>query len=131
MLTYGDGLSNINLKKLLAFHNKNKKKVTVTAVRPPARFGALKINKNLVTNFREKSNLDVGWINGGFFVMEPDFINLINNDKTVLEEKPLETAAKKRELAAFKHNGFWQCVDTKRDLDLLRHYWKKGSKKFF
>jgi glucose-1-phosphate cytidylyltransferase len=131
MLTYGDGLSNINFKKLLAFHNKNKKKVTVTAVRPPARFGALKISKNLVTNFREKSSLDVGWVNGGFFVMEPDFLKYINNDKTVLEEKPLETLAQKRELAAFKHEGFWQCMDTKRDLDLLRHYWKKRSKKFF
>ena len=130
MLTYGDGLSNINLRKLLKFHYANKKKVTVTAVRPPARFGALEIRGNTVIDFREKSNLDVGWINGGFFVMEPDFIKYIRNDKTVLEESPLESVAAQKQLKAFQHEGFWQCMDTKRDLDLLRKQWKKRSRKW-
>ena len=130
MLTYGDGLSNINLRKLLKFHYANKKKVTVTAVRPPARFGALEIRGNTVIDFREKSNLDVGWINGGFFVMEPDFIKYIRNDKTVLEESPLKSVAAQKQLKAFQHEGFWQCMDTKRDLDLLRKQWKKRSRKW-
>tara|TARA_Y100000590_G_scaffold34957_1_gene38038 strand:+ start:12528 stop:13229 length:702 start_codon:yes stop_codon:yes gene_type:complete len=130
MLTYGDGLSNVNLKKLLKFHYKNKRKVTVTAVRPPARFGALDIKGNTVMNFREKSNLDVGWINGGFFVMQPDFLKYIKNDNTILEQEPLENVASKNQLAAFKHEGFWECVDTKRDLDLLRDQWKKRKIKW-
>ena len=130
MLTYGDGLSNINLRKLLKFHYANKKKVTVTAVRPPARFGALEIRGNTVIDFREKSNLDVGWINGGYFVMEPDFIKYIRSDKTVLEESPLESVAAQKQLKAFQHEGFWQCMDTKRDLDLLRKQWKKRSRKW-
>ena len=120
MLTYGDGLSNINLKKLLNFHKKNKKMVTVTAVRPPARFGALKLKGDFVSRFKEKSKLDEGWINGGFFVMEPDFFKFIKNDNTYLEKQPLEKVTKKKQLVAFKHKKFWQCVDTKRDLDKIR-----------
>ncbi len=127
MLTYGDGLANVNIKKLLNFHKKNKKIVTVTAVRPPARFGSLEIKNNIATNFREKSSLDVGWINGGFFVMERKFLKYIKNDKTILEREPLIKVSKQRQLAAFKHNTFWQCMDTKRDLDLLRSYWKKNN----
>jgi len=119
MMTYGDGLSNINLKKLLKFHKKNKKLVTLTAVRPPARFGVIKLNSQHVSYFKEKSKLDEGWINGGFFVMEPEFLKYIKNDNTYLEREPLETVTKKRQLTAFKHNGFWQCVDTKRDIDKL------------
>ena len=119
MMTYGDGLSNINLKKLLKFHKKNKKLVTLTAVRPPARFGVIKLKGKHVSYFKEKSKLDEGWINGGFFVMEPEFLKYIKNDNTYLEREPLETATKKRQLTAFKHNGFWQCVDTKRDIDKL------------
>ena len=120
MLTYGDGLSNVNLKKLYNFHKKNKKMITVTAVRPPARFGHLKIKKNIVSYFKEKSHTDEGWINGGFFVINGKFIDQIKNDNTVLEKEPLEKACKKRNLVAFKHHGFWQCVDTKRDLDRLK-----------
>jgi len=116
MITYGDGLSNVNLNKLLKFHRKNKKIVTVTAVRPPARFGALKVKGNHVRHFKEKSRLDEGWINGGFFVMEPELLNYIKNDQTFLEREPLETMVKKKQLIAFKHNNFWQCLDTKRDL---------------
>ena len=116
MMTYGDGLSDVNLKKLLKFHKKNKKLVTLTAVRPPARFGVLKLKNHHVNYFKEKSKLDEGWINGGFFVMEPEFLKYIKNDNTYLEREPLETVTKQRQLTAFKHNGFWQCVDTKRNI---------------
>ena len=119
MMTYGDGLSNVNLKKLLKFHKKNKKLATLTAVRPPARFGALKLKGKHVSYFKEKSKLDEGWINGGFFVIEPEFLNFIKNDNTYLEREPLETATKKGQLIAFRHEGFWQCMDTKRDKDRL------------
>ena len=117
--TYGDGLSSVNISKLVKFHKKKKKLVTVTAVRPPARFGAIKITKDIVEYFREKSSLDEGWINGGFFVMEPKFLTYIKNDNTFLEKEPLERAGKNGELLAFKHNDFWQCMDTKRDKDNL------------
>ncbi len=119
MMTYGDGVSNVNIKNLVRFHKKNKKSVTLTAVRPPARFGALKIKGKKVSYFKEKSKVDEGWINGGFFVMEPKFLDLIKNDSTFLEKEPLEKIAKQGELCAFKHNGFWQCMDTKRDKDKL------------
>ena len=119
MMTYGDGLSDINLKKLLEFHKKNKKLVTLTAVRPPARFGVIKFKGQLVSYFKEKSKLDEGWINGGFFVMEPEFLKFIKDDQTYLEQEPLEKATKQRQLVAFKHKGFWQCMDTKRDKDKL------------
>ena len=125
MMTYGDGLSNVNLKRLLKFHKKNKKLVTLTAVRPPARFGALKLKGQQVRYFKEKSKLDEGWINGGFFVMEPEFLKFIKNDDTYLEREPLENVAKKRQLAAFKHEGFWQCMDTKRDKDKLNEILSK------
>ena len=128
MMTYGDGLSNVNLKKLLKFHKKNKKLVTLTAVRPPARFGALKLKGHNVNYFKEKSQLDEGWINGGFFVMEPKFLKFMKNDNTYLEREPLEQMTKKRQLMAFKHEGFWQCMDTKRDKDKLGKILK--SKKF-
>jgi glucose-1-phosphate cytidylyltransferase len=119
MMTYGDGLSDINLKKLLEFHKKNKKLVTLTAVRPPARFGVIKFKGQLVSYFKEKSKLDEGWINGGFFVMEPEFLKFIEDDQTYLEREPLEKATKQRQLVAFKHKGFWQCMDTQRDKDKL------------
>ena len=125
MMTYGDGLSNVNLKKLLSFHKKNKKLVTLTAVRPPARFGALKFKGHLVSYFKEKSKVDEGWINGGFFVIETEFLNFIRNDNTYLEREPLELASKKKQLVAYRHEGFWQCVDTKRDLDKIRKILKK------
>ena len=129
MMTYGDGISNVNIKKLLNFHKKNNKLVTVTAVRPPARFGVLKFTGNLVKYFKEKSKVDEGWINGGFFVMETDFLKFIKNDKVYLERFPLEKTSKKKQLIAFKHEGFWQCVDTKRDLDKIRKLIGPGIKK--
>ena len=119
MMTYGDGISNINIEKLIKFHRKNKKLVTLTAVRPPARFGAIKIKGNNVKLFKEKDKVDEGWINGGFFVMEPKFLNYIKNDDTYLEQEPLNKITKKKQLIAFKHKGFWQCMDTLRDKEIL------------
>ena len=119
LLTYGDGLSNINLTKLIKFHKKNKKLITLTAVRPPARFGVIEIKGKVVKYFREKNLLDTGWINGGFFVIQPEFIDLIKNDKTFLEQEPFQIATKKRQLLAYKHKGFWQCMDTLRDKKIL------------
>jgi glucose-1-phosphate cytidylyltransferase len=130
MMTYGDGLSNVNLRKLLKFHKKNKKLVTLTAVRPPARFGALKLKSQYVRYFKEKSKLDEGWINGGFFVMEPKFLKFIINDNTYLEREPLEKISKKKQLIAFRHEGFWECVDTKRDKDNLEKILNSKKAKF-
>jgi len=127
MLTYGDGLSNINLNSLLDFHKKHGKLVTVSAVRPPARFGAIKLNGDQVIGFKEKSHVDEGWINGGFFILEPDFFNLIDGDSTYLEREPLERATKKGELFAYKHSGFWKCMDMKRDKDELEEIYLKGA----
>ena len=118
-MTYGDGVSDINLKKLLNFHKKNNKLVTLTAVRPPARFGAIKIKGKKVKSFKEKDKMDEGWINGGFFVMEPKFLNYIKDDGTFLEREPLEKATSLNQLMAFKHRGFWQCMDSKKDKDKL------------
>ena len=132
LMTYGDGLSDVNLNKLLKFHRKNKKLVTLTAVRPPARFGNLKIQGHNVEYFREKLNTDEGWINGGFFVMEPEFLKYIKNDKTYLEKEPLEILAKKKQLIAFKHKHFWQCMDTLRDkINLEKILKQKKFKKIF
>lgn len=125
MLTYGDGLCDVNLKKLLNFHIENKYIATLTAVRPPARFGGIKILKNTVKYFKEKSKLDAGWINGGFFVMEPEIIKFIKKKNTVLEQYPLEKLSKLKKLGAYKHSGFWQCVDTIRDKKILEQAIKK------
>ena len=119
LMTYGDGLSNVNIKKLVKFHKQKKKLMTLTAVRPPARFGAIKIINNTVRYFKEKSSLDEGWINGGFFVIEPEIFKYIKNDKTYLERSPLEKIASLRKLTAYKHYGFWQCMDTLRDKEIL------------
>tara|TARA_B100000787_G_scaffold133826_1_gene102661 strand:+ start:663 stop:1358 length:696 start_codon:yes stop_codon:yes gene_type:complete len=130
-MTYGDGLSDVNLNKLIKFHAKNRKSlVTMTAVRPPARFGAISIEGNRVKIFKEKSKMDEGWINGGFFIMNPKFINYIAKSSTYLEKSPLEIAAKKKQLYAFKHEGFWQCMDTKRDRDNLEILIKSKKVKF-
>ena len=125
LLTYGDGLSNVDLRKLVRFHNKKKKLVTLTAVRPPARFGFIKINNSYVKYFKEKSQVDAGWINGGFFVIEPKFLEFISNDNTFLEKTPLEKVTSKKQLVAYKHHGFWQCMDTVRDKIILEKALKK------
>ena len=124
MLTYGDGLSDINLKKLVRFHKKHKKISTLTSARPPARFGAIKISRNQVTYFKEKSKLDEGWINGGFFVFEPEIFKFINGDYTYLEREPLQNISTRKQLYAYKHHGFWQCMDTMRDKELLEKIFK-------
>tara|TARA_B100001939_G_C16938197_1_gene617072 strand:+ start:2194 stop:2886 length:693 start_codon:yes stop_codon:yes gene_type:complete len=129
LLTYGDGLSNINLKKLIKFHRLNNKLISLTAVRPPARFGVIKIKGKTVKYFREKNSLDAGWINGGFFVIEPNFINYIKNDQTFLEQEPFQKATKRNEMLAYKHEGFWQCMDTLRDKEILEK--KIKEKKIF
>lgn len=129
-LTYGDGLSDVDIDKLLKFHKKTKSIATLTAVRPTARFGAIKIKGNKVSYFKEKSNIDEGWINGGFFVMNYKIFDIIKNDKTYLEKEPFEILSKKKSLNAFKHNGFWQCMDTLRDKELLEKYFKNQKIKF-
>ncbi len=118
-LTYGDGIANINLKKLLKFHIKCKSTVTLTAVRPPARFGAITIKGKKVSIFREKSVLDQGWINGGFFVVEPTIFRYLKNDQVILENYPLTKLGKERKLYAYKHKSLWYCMDTIRDKEIL------------
>ena len=125
MLTYGDGLCDVDLNKLIKFHKKNKYIATLTAVRPPARFGGIKISGKTVRYFKEKSKLDEGWINGGFFVMETKIMKYIKNKKTVLEQLPLEKLSHSKKLGAFKHHGYWQCMDTIRDKELLELAIKK------
>jgi len=119
LLTYGDGLADININESINFHKKHKKMVTISAVRPPARFGSLSLNGSEVIKFKEKTQLGESWINGGFFVINPKFFNLLKNDKTVLESEPLEKATNLKELRAYKHEGFWQCMDHKLDKDAL------------
>jgi len=118
-LTYGDGVANINIKRLLKFHVKNKATATLTAVRPPARFGAIIIKGKKVKMFREKSILDQGWINGGFFVIEPKIFKYLKNDQTVFENYPLTKLGKEKKLYAYKHKSFWYCMDTIRDKEIL------------
>jgi len=115
MLTYGDGLCNVNLNELLKFHLSHKKLATVTAVHPPTRFGELVLRKNKVKNFEEKPQLQKGWINGGFFVFKKEFLNLIPQKPVMLEREPLKVAIKKNQFMAFKHKYFWHCMDNRRD----------------
>lgn len=124
-LTYSDGLSNINLKSLYKFHKKHGKLATVTAVRPPARFGELSISRNKVTLFEEKPQLQKGWINGGFFVLNKEFFRFISKKNVMFERGPVINATKDNQLMAYKHDGYWQCVDTKREIDVLRNFVKK------
>lgn len=127
MATYGDGLSNVDLTKLLAYHMREKRKATITAVRPPARFGGLEIDGGAVTAFTEKPQVGEGWINGGFMVFEPEIVDYIAADSTMLEREPLENLASQGQLSAFKHEEFWQCMDTVRDLSHLRDIWNSGD----
>jgi len=127
MLTYGDGVADINMDDLLGFHRSHGKMVTVTAVRPVARFGELELDGNQVIQFQEKPQLQEGWINGGFFVIEPGFFDLIDGDETMLEREPLEKAANAGELMSYRHGGFWHCMDAKRDHELLESLWDQGA----
>lgn len=127
MLTYGDGLTNINISQLVDFHKSHGKMVTVSAVHPAARFGEMNLDGIKVSSFSEKPQTTKGWINGGYFVIEPDFFDLIDGDDTILEKTPLEKATEMGELMAFKHDGFWQCMDTKRDRDYLESLWESNA----
>jgi glucose-1-phosphate cytidylyltransferase len=127
MLTYGDGVSDINIDELLKFHRSHGKMITVSAVRPNARFGELEIDNKRVKSFKDKPKHPEGWINGGCIVLEPEFFDLIAGDETLLEREPLERATKLGELMAYQHQGFWHCMDTKRDHELLESLWAKGA----
>ncbi len=126
--TYGDGVGDVNIAELVQFHKTHGKLATITATRPPGRFGALKIkNNNMVDHFQEKPDGDGGWINGGYFVLSPGVIDRINGDDSIFENEPLAGLAKDGELAAFKHEGFWQPMDTLREKHLLEDLWESGS----
>jgi glucose-1-phosphate cytidylyltransferase len=127
MLTYGDGVSNIDISQLLAFHRRHGKLATLTAVRPPARFGAIRLDGDAVQHFEEKAQIDEGWINGGFMVLEPAVRDYIDGDHTNFEREPLERLVAEEQLMAYRHHGFWQCMDTVRDLRLLEEMWQSGQ----
>ena len=122
-VTYGDGLSDVNLNNLITFHKEKKSLATLTAIHPPERFGVLNLSGDYVKEFHEKHTGESSWINGGFFVFEPEIFDYLQNDSTVLERTPLETLAKEQKLAAFKHNGFWHPMDTLRDKKHLEDLW--------
>ena len=122
-LTYGDGVSDVNINNLISFHKEKKSLATLTAIHPPERFGVLELSEEYVAEFHEKHRGQSSWINGGFFVFEPEVFDYIKDDKTILERSPLETLAKERKLTAFKHNGFWHSMDTLRDKKNLESLW--------
>jgi len=127
-LTYGDGVSDVNIKNLISFHNTNKSLATLTAIHPPERFGVLDISGDYVTEFHEKHRGESSWINGGFFVFEPEIFDYLQEgDSTILERTPLETLAKEQKLKAFKHNGFWYPMDTLRDKKYLENLWSNNN----
>ena len=127
MLTWGDGVSDVDLDKLLAFHEAHGKLATLTTVRPPARFGHLEIDGDRVMQFNEKPQASEGWINGAFFVLEPQVFDYIEGDRTQFEREPLENLAADGQLMAYRHSGFWQCMDTLRDKKLLQRFWDAGN----
>ena len=126
LMTYGDGVSNVNLERLLTFHREQRALVTLTAVRPPARFGAIEFDGHRVRHFKEKSTIHEGWINGGFFVIQSEALNYIKED-VMWEHAPMEQLAENGELYAYKHDGYWQCMDTARDLKYLEDVWQTGK----
>lgn len=127
MMTYGDGVASVDLHALLAFHRTHGRLATVTAVRPPARFGGLRFSGDEVVEFVEKPQIGEGWINGGFFVLEPAVLDIIPGDDVIFERGPLERLARERQLVAYRHEGFWQCMDTVRDMRLLESLWQQGN----
>ena len=127
LLTYGDGVSDVNIDALVAFHRRSGRLATVTAVRPPARFGGLLFDGDLVSEFTEKPQIGEGWINGGFFVLEPEVLDRISGDDSNFERDVLAPLAKDNQLAAFRHEGFWQCMDTLRDKLYLESLWRTGD----
>ena len=127
MLTWGDGVADIDIDALIKFHKSHGKLATVTAVRPPARFGLLEMEGDAVTSFTEKPQLGEGWINGAFFVLEPEVFDFVEGDETMWEKAPMETLARTGQLMAYKHPGFWQCMDTLRHRKILEDLWAAGS----
>jgi len=127
MMTYGDGVASINIHDLVAFHRRHHKLATVTAVRPPARFGGLTFDRDVVAQFVEKPQISEGWINGGFFVLEPGVLEYIGGDETIFEREPLDRLARDGQLMAYRHGAFWQCMDTLRDVRLLEDLWQEGN----
>ncbi len=127
MVTYGDGLCDVNIQKVLDFHRSHGKIATVTAVRPPARFGGLVFEGDFVREFSEKPQIGEGWINGGYFVFEPEIFDYIGGDDTLLELTPLERLAQESQLVAYRHEGFWQCMDTLREKKILENLWQSGQ----
>lgn len=127
MLTWGDGLSNVDIHKLIAFHESHGKLATVTTVRPPARYGHIKFDGDLVKEFSEKPQTAEGWINGAFFVLEPQVFDYIEGDATQFELEPMVNLAKDGQLAAYRHEGFWQCMDTLREKHILQKLWDSGK----
>ena len=125
LLTYGDGLSNIDLNKLISFHKSQKSIVTISAVRPPARFGGIEFEGDKIKSFVEKNQIQEGWINGGFMVVEPEIFDFLKSDDDIFEVDVLEKVAKEKKLSAYKHHGFWQCMDALRDKHLLESLWKE------
>jgi len=126
-MTYGDGVCNVNIQRLLDFHRAHGRLATVTAVRPPARFGGLVFEDDYIKEFTEKPQIGEGWINGGFFIFEPGVLEYLKGDDTVLEREPLENLARDRQLVAYRHDDFWQCMDTLRDQRLLESLWQSGK----
>lgn len=127
MVTYGDGVANINIRKLVEFHHVAGKLATVTAVHPASRFGELQVHGDLALSFQEKPQTNQGWINGGFFVFEPEVLDRISSAETSLEAEPLEALAQDCELAVYRHHGYWQCMDTPRDMQNLNEIWRRGD----
>lgn len=127
MLTWGDGVSDVDLNELLAFHNSHGKLATVTAVRPPARYGYMQFQGDRVTEFTEKPQLGEGWVNGAYFVLEPEIFNYIESDETVWEREPLERLAREGQLMAYRHTSFWQCMDTLREKYILEALWSSNT----
>ena len=127
MMTYGDGVSDVNLAELVEFHRGHGKEATVTAVQPPGRFGSIETNGAIVSNFAEKTQDKAGWINGGFFVLEPSVFARISNDQVAWENEPIQSLVESNQLAAYKHFGFWKPMDTLRDKNSLEEFWQTGT----
>lgn len=126
-MTYGDGVSDVNIKELLAFHKEHKKFATITSIHPSGRYGNIDFDGDKVVSFREKSSLDVGWINGGFMVLEPKVLDFVKDDSVMFEQEPMEKIAESGEMVCFKHTGFWQCMDTLRDKQKLEALWAENK----
>ena len=127
LMTYGDGVSDVDIKKVVEFHKANGKLATITAIQPEGRFGYIDLDNNKVLSFREKSDHDTGWINAGFMVLEPQVLSFIDGDSSIFEREPMERIASQGEMDCYKHVGFWQCMDTLRDKEKLESLWKSGK----